>query len=64
MATFDDEKPGATIAFAKDNFTPAVIAGHCPFSKKLELSFREIGKNRHSSERFQSVVDRRHSLIL
>jgi hypothetical protein len=50
MATFNDEKSGTTIAFAEDELAPAVIAGHCPFGKKLELSLREICKNRYSSE--------------
>jgi hypothetical protein len=54
MATFNDEKSGTTIAFAEDELAAAVIAGHCPFGKKLELGLREICKNRYSSEWFRA----------
>jgi hypothetical protein len=51
-ATLDDKEAAARIAFAEDDFTFPIYPRHGPLPKKLELSFREIGKNRYSSKRF------------
>jgi hypothetical protein len=60
VAVFYNEKPGARIALAEDQFTLGVVARDCPFGQKLQFGFRKVGKNRNSAERINGARLGRH----